>query len=71
MPRLPGDQKYGHIRLAWVAYLVLNAGVLLVVVGGWLGTGGLILTGRTGELLAAMLFAVYIWPRVRAFGRAH
>lgn len=68
MPRLPGKQKYGRVLLAWLAYLSLNGGVLAVIIGGWVGTGWLVLVGRAGELAAALLFAFYLWPRVRALG---
>ena len=68
MPRLPGKQRYGQVRLAWCAYLLLNAGILAVVAAGWVGIGWVMLAGRTAELLAALLFARTIWPRVRPFG---
>lgn len=68
MPRLSGAEKYGEVRLAWAAYGLLNAGVVAVVIGGWVGAGWMILAGRAAELLAALLFAIYLWPRIKPLG---
>ena len=68
MPRFSGSAKYGRVRLVWVSYGLLNAGILAVVIGGWTGSNDLILAGRVAELLAALLFAIYIVPRVKPLG---
>jgi hypothetical protein len=68
MPRFSGSEKYGKVRLVWVSHALLNAGILTVVAGGWIGSNELILAGRAAELLAAVLFAIYIAPRVKPLG---
>lgn len=69
LPRFIHGAARGDERLVWLAYLVLNAGVLTVVLGAWLGAPGVILLlGRSGELLAALLFALHAWPRVKPHG---
>ncbi|MBI5671476.1 MAG: hypothetical protein HZC41_26085 [Chloroflexi bacterium] len=70
MPRLSGERKYGVVWLAWLAFGLINAGVLAVAVSPWFGTAGnvLALAGRASELGAAVVFAIHIWPRVKAFG---
>lgn len=56
------DQRYGRVWLAWSAFVLLNAGVLLVSLG--LST----LAGRILEALAAGCFVLHIWPRVKPIG---
>jgi hypothetical protein len=68
MPRLSGKEKFGDVRLAWGAYVALNAGVIAVVLGGWTAGSLLIPIGRAAELFAALLFAIYLWPRIKPLG---
>ena len=70
MPRHPGVRKYGAEWLAWLAFGLINGGVLLVAFSGWGGeaVNHLLLAGRVLEVGAALAFAVQIWPRVKAFG---
>jgi hypothetical protein len=69
LPRFIHGAARGDERLVWLAYLVLNVGVLTVGIGAWLGAPGVILLlGRIAELLAALLFALHAWPRVKPHG---
>lgn len=70
MPRFSGDRKYGVEWLAWLAMILVNAGVIAVAGSSWGGVGAnfMMLAGRSAELLAAVTFAIHIWPRIRAFG---
>ena len=72
LPRLPGPDKYGRERLGWWAFVLLNGGVIAVALGRWLGVDVLALTaaGRLAELIAVTLFAVQVWPRIRALSVA-
>jgi len=57
----------GREGFAWMAFLLLNAGVWLVcgsVVLDW----GVAAYGRAAELAAAMVMAINIWARTRASG---
>lgn len=65
LPRFRGDRRYGNITLAWGAFALINLGVLLVAGGAWFRSDEAQLAGRTTELLAVMLFALYIWSRVK------
>lgn len=67
MPRHVGEPKYGNEQLGWWAYILFNTGVICLVLSPWLGAS-FALIGRASELLAALLFAIQIWPRVKAFG---
>lgn len=70
MPRQTGTHKYGVAWLAGLAFVLINAGVLITALSGWGGdkAGALTLLGRSLEVGSALAFALQIWPRVRAFG---
>ncbi|NLX10819.1 MAG: cbb3-type cytochrome c oxidase subunit I [Chloroflexi bacterium] len=70
LPRLTRTERYGRTWLAWSGYGLLNAGVLLLAAARWNnGPAELTLAGRVLELLAVAAFAVYLWPRVKPFGK--
>lgn len=58
----------GNIQMAWAAFVLLNAGVLLVGLAGWWGGTGLRIAGRVMESLAALTFALHAWPRIKPAG---
>lgn len=68
LPRAAGPQREAP---GWWAGALLNGGVWLVGLGGALGLGSMVLTGRLAELAAVATFAAHVWPRIRAFRRAH
>lgn len=70
LPRL-GRGRRGDVRPAWIGFLGVNAGVLLVVAhaGGVSAPGGLI-WGRTLEMVGLLAFSVHLWPRIRSAGTA-
>ena len=69
VPRFRGGD-FGRLRLAQAAFLLLNAGVLLVGLGPLLGAPGAVhVAGRGLEAAAALSFVLYIWPRVRPLGK--
>lgn len=67
LPRFSQPPRYGRERLGWLAFGLLNAGVLLIVADCWLATTWLPLAGRLLELAGVISFAVMIFPRVKAF----
>ena len=69
LPRFSHEPRYGNQRLGWLAYALINIGVLCAGLGQWLNAPALvILLGRAAELLAVVCFALHAWPRVRAIG---
>lgn len=69
LPRLSGGRGRGDERAAWLAFALLNAGVLAVGLGLWIeGLGALALPGRILEALAVLAFARHAWPRIKPLG---
>jgi hypothetical protein len=61
--------KYSNQTLGWVAYALLNFGVISVGLGLWLNAPPIVpLIGRVAELLAAISFMLHAWPRIKAPG---
>jgi hypothetical protein len=68
IPRFRGGD-FGHLWLASITFLLLNAGVLLVSLTALLSLPAYIpLAGRLLEASAAAAYAVYLWPRIRPLG---
>jgi hypothetical protein len=71
-PKYSQAQPRGNERLGWATYLLLNAGLLLRIVGepleairpeagaGWMLAGSAVL-----QLLAGWVFIANTWPRVK------
>jgi cbb3-type cytochrome oxidase subunit 1 len=67
LPRRSGLGR-GNERLAWGSLLLLNLGVLTVGVGSVLSASrGVLIAGRSAELLAGLAFAAHAWPRARRY----
>lgn len=67
MPRFSGERRYGNVRLAWLAVALLNAGVILGVVGSW-SAAALTALGHVLDVLAVLCFALHLWSRVKPLG---
>jgi hypothetical protein len=69
LPRLSREPRYGNQTYGWLAFALINIGVLCAGVGQWLNAPiSIIMLGRAAELLAVVCFALHAWPRVRAIG---
>ena len=69
LPRFARAPKRGNERLAWASLLLLNGGIWFSGLGPFFPVqAGLILLGRTFELLAAVTFALHAWPRIKPPG---
>ncbi len=69
LARFSREPRYGNQRLGWIAYGLLNLGVLSAGVGAWVGAPSIVvLGGRLFELAAAVCFALHAWRRVRPIG---
>ena len=70
LPRYIRGAPRGDERPLWLAYGLLNTGVLLVGLGPGLSVpAGLLLLGRIAELVSVAIFAAQVSPRVKALGQ--
>ena len=69
LPRFSHEPRYGNQRFGWLAFVLINLGVIVAGAGQWLSLPtAIIVFGRAAELLAVVFFALHAWPRVRAIG---
>jgi len=68
LPRFRAGPERGDERPGWLAFLLLNLGVIAAAAGGVAALGPLLVGGRLAEGLAAAAFAAHAWPRVKPFG---
>ncbi|HET6578868.1 MAG TPA: hypothetical protein VFG66_11115 [Gemmatimonadales bacterium] len=69
-PRYSAERPRGSERLGWAMFVLLNAGLLLRIVGEpWraLGHGGhaVLLVSAVAQLLAVWAFVLNTWPRLK------
>jgi hypothetical protein len=66
LPRFEGGASRGAVGYAWLAFVLLNAGVLLVGVASvvWASDSAR-LGGRLAEAAAAVAFALHAWRRIK------
>lgn len=56
----------GDVRPAWAALLLINVGIWLVTLAGWLDWPTWSLAfGRLLEATAVIAFAIHAWPRIK------
>jgi hypothetical protein len=68
LPRFSKGPLRGNERLSWVAFFLINSGILLVALDGLTEIQWLAVIGRAMELLALALFALGNWRRIKAPG---
>jgi hypothetical protein len=73
LPRYKAGPPRGADWPVWLAYLLLNGGIVTVCLAPWLpiaaeGQASVLLLGRTAQALAAAAFAVHALPRIKALG---
>ena len=70
LPRLSHEPRYGNQIFGWLAFALLNIGVLCAGLGQWLGADpSIALLGRLAEVGAVLFFVGHAWPRVRPIAR--
>ncbi len=63
LPRFGTGAPRGNERMAWAAFVQLNAGILLAASQLWLPPA--LLAGRLAEVAGILLFVAGSWPRVK------
>jgi hypothetical protein len=65
LPRYRGGSR-GNENVVWVAVVLLNLGIWTITIAGSFNFSGLwMVTGRLLEGVAAILFVVQVWKRIR------
>ena len=68
LPRFRSGPERGPEAFGWVAFALVNTGVVLVGLGRSATAGEMwALAGRSAEGLAAVAFVAQAWPRVKPF----
>lgn len=72
LPKYSREKPRGHEQLAWAAYLLINAGLILRVIGEPLnatqsewGVGWLLALSALLQLIGGWAFVAAAWPRVK------
>jgi hypothetical protein len=68
LPRFSKGPLRGDERLSWLAFLLINLGILFVALEGILDFKWLVFTGRVIETIALAFFAVGNWRRIKPHG---
>lgn len=72
LPKYSKEKPRGHVQLVWAAYILINVGLILRVVGeplvalrADLGLGWLLALSAVLQLLGGWAFILNAWPRVK------
>jgi heme/copper-type cytochrome/quinol oxidase subunit 1 len=69
LPRFSREPRRGNVWLAWLAFGLLNAGVLFVGLAPLVNSPPVLsLLGRFAQAAAGLAFAAHAWPRVKEVG---
>ncbi len=69
LPRFSHEPRYGNQTFGWLAFILLNVGVLCAGLGQWLGAEPFVAwLGRLAEAGAVIFFLGHAWPRVKPIG---
>lgn len=73
LPKYSREKPRGHEQLAWAAYILINTGLILRVIGeplnavrSDLGAGWLLALSALLQLIGGWAFVAAVWPRVKA-----
>lgn len=72
LPKYSREKPRGHEPLAWAAYVLINSGLILRVIGeplnatqSELGVGWLLAVSSVLQLIGGWSFIAVVWPRVK------
>jgi hypothetical protein len=64
-PRFGTGTPRGNVKFAWLAFMLLNAGIVMVAIQPFVGGSWLSPVGRVLEACSILLFAAVSWKRVK------
>jgi hypothetical protein len=66
VPRFSTGQPRGPVKLVWISFALLNAGILIGILQFWFPVA--VLIGRVAEVGAGILFVIGSWRRIKPHG---
>ena len=66
LPRFSAGSPRGNVNLAWISFVLINAGLIIGAFQLWFPAA--ILIGRLFEIGAAIIFAISLWRRIKPHG---
>lgn len=67
LPRFSHGPPRGDERLSWVAFVLVNIGILGIVIDSLFNVSALTAIGRITEMLGVLLFILGNWRRIKPF----
>ncbi len=67
LPRLPGARPRGNENMVWLAFWLINSGIVLVILASFTSITWLLPIGRLAELAGVVAFVAGVWGRVKSF----
>jgi hypothetical protein len=65
-PRFSSGPPRGNVRIVWLSFVLINAGLLVGSMQAWVTTSALL--GRALEMGAGITFAIGLWRRIKPHG---
>jgi hypothetical protein len=66
LPRMAGSSR-GNESLTWLALILLNLGIILVIIASVVSFPGLTIIGRMAEVGGVLAFMFATWKRIKPF----
>ena len=67
LPRVSGHNPRGNLKLAWMAFWLINLGIGMVILNVLFPIPALVLLGRLAEWVGVMAFVIASWKRIKTF----
>lgn len=66
IPRFGSGASRGPVGLVWASYVLINTGILITLFQFWIPVT--VLIGQIAEVVAAILFVIGSWRRIKPHG---
>lgn len=66
IPRFSVGPSRGPVKLVWLSFALLNAGILIGILQFWFPV--MVLIGRITEVVGGILFVIGSWQRIKPLG---
>lgn len=66
VPRFSTSPTRGNVKLVWLSFMLMNAGLLIAILQSWIPPAALL--GRFLEIAAGIAFTTGLWRRIKPHG---